>query len=134
MPEGLWMLIVLVLVAALVYGAYLLGRASALAEARRTSTALQADDAPETPARREQPRTASAPPPVMAGSHDGAVPPAQTASQGPRRSAAPPPAAAAGPAQSASAGSVQSAPKRTAAPPPAQAAWSNPKDGSSKGK
>jgi hypothetical protein len=129
MSETTWVIVVLLLVAALVVGAYMLGRASALAEARR-------GPAPEPEAMHERgarpmeqaapsgPGRSAAPPPVLAGG-DRAPASAGSAATPPRR-APPPPAAAAGPSAAAAA-PHGNAPQRTAKPPPAQAAWSTPK-------
>ncbi|MGE0052988.1 MAG: hypothetical protein AB7S74_02155 [Hyphomicrobium sp.] len=128
--ETVWAVVVLVLVAALVYGAYSLGRASAFAEMRRmgqdTGQPTPISDAPVPSTRTNLPRTAQAPP-VFAGG-DG---PSSATSASSKRSAAPPPAAASGPSSSGQSGSSHAqTPRRTAAPPPAAAAWSTPKSGS----
>ncbi len=131
--DMVWALVLLVLVGALVYGAYALGRASAFAEMRRGgmgqgmsgSDVTQApEQAPVPSPRANLPRTAAAPP-VLVGD-EGSSPAEHTSS----RRSAPPPAAAAGP--SSNAGPAASTPRRTAAPPPAAAAWSTPKSGSDK--
>ncbi|MBL8884291.1 MAG: hypothetical protein JNL45_14695 [Hyphomicrobium sp.] len=126
--DMVWALVLLVLVGALVYGAYALGRASAFAEMRRggmsgSDVAQTPEQAPVPSPRANLPRTAAAPPVIVEDDGSSA---GQTA---PRRSA-PPPAAAAGP--SASGGQSASTPRRTTAPPPAAAAWSTPKSGSDK--
>jgi len=131
--DMVWALVLLVLVGALVYSAYALGRASAFAEMRRGgmgqgvsgSDVTQAPgQAPVPSPRANLPRTAAAPP-VLVGDEEPTAGPTT-----PRRSASPPPAAAAG--SSSSAGPSASTPRRTAAPPPAAAAWSTPKSGSDK--
>lgn len=131
MTETTWVILLLVLVAALVYGAFLLGRASALSQTRsaspvdsETSVATPRSGAPSPPAR----TPTAAPPPAMAGGEH--APSSSGTSSGsataPPRRAAPPPAAAAGNAGPAPA-STANAPRRTATPPPAAAAWSDPK-------
>lgn len=130
--DMVWALVLLVLVGALVYGAYALGRASAFAEMRRvgmdqgmsgSDVTHAPEQAPVPSPRVNLPRTAAAPP-VLVGDEGPSAAPTT------RRSASPPPAAAAG--SSSSAGPSASTPRRTAAPPPAAAAWSTPKSGSDK--
>ena len=131
--DMVWALVLLVLVAALVYGAYAFGRASAFAEMRRggmdqgmsgSDVTRAPEQAPVPSPRAGLPRTAAAPP-VAVGDEGSSAGPTT-----PRRSASPPPAAAAG--SSSGTGSSASTPRRTAAPPPAAAAWSTPKSGSDK--
>lgn len=128
--DMVWALVLLILVCALVWGAYALGRASAFAELRRGGRS-QDTSRPQTPeeqapvpsVRPSPPRTATTPP-VLAG---GEGSPQDSSVR--RRGGATPPAAAAGPTDP-SAASLPSTPKRTATPPPAAAAWSTPKLGS----
>ena len=127
MPTWMWTILLLLLIGALMYGAFWFGRTMASKEnstARSDAgngTAPGADSQRDASGlgRRAPPRPTVPPPPALAGARDGQS--GYQSATAPKRGA-PPPAAAGG--GSTGAASPHAQPKRTAAPPPAQAAWS----------
>jgi len=117
MQDWQWIAVVIGLFAIIVYGAYMLGRYSALAERTRPAGP---DDERAAPQPRDLPRSAASAPPASAGGvRDTGATPVKP------RSAAPPPASAGG---GGSGGDTSPrAPDRGVKPPPAQAAWSSDK-------
>lgn len=122
MQDWQWIAVVIGLFAIIVYGAYMLGRYSALAERTRPAGP---DDERAAPQPRDLPRSAASAPPASAGGvRDTGVRDTGATPVKPR-SAAPPPASAGG---GGSGGDTSPrAPDRGVKPPPAQAAWSSDK-------
>ena len=127
MPDWVWTILLLMLIAALIYAAFMFGRAmagkenSSAASGPPTGTEVEPHDvrveAPQE--RRTSPRPTAPPPPALAGSRDGQSG-YQTAAA-PKRSAPPPATAAGASAPASRPASAAQQPEHRAAPPPAAA-------------